>query len=193
MAIKEILVISLANQVGLTDGILVLRPKAIEMFNLALKQYGGPLIGDVYICNLNGIIDCSGSFVDEFILGWQRLIREMDNTMFILTNITEDVQYTILSALNLRNKMDKGSLVLVARIGGKYQILGEKMERNVLDVFDLMANGTRITARTVAERFSIELNSAGNRLKKLYDSHATMRIEQSTENGGKFEYYLPSI
>lgn len=190
---KVISVSSLAVQAGLSDGILVFRPKATEMFKQSLTQFGNPLIGDVYRCDLSGIVDCSGSFVDEFILGWQRLIRQTDNTILILANISEDVEYTIVSALNLRNKIDKDNLILVAKEGNKYNILGEKMERNTLDVFELMSEGVHVTARMVADFFSIELNSAGNRLKKLYDAHATMRLEQNSENGGKYEYYLPPL
>lgn len=193
MGPKVISVFSLAAQVGLNDGVLVLRPKATEMFELSLTQYGRPLMGDVYLCDLSNIVDCSGSFVDEFILGWQRLIRQVDNTLFILTNISEDVEYTTASALNLRNKIDKDNLILVAKHSKKYCIIGEKIERNTLDVFEMMAGGMHITARLVADRFTVELNSAGNRLKKLYDAHATMRLEQSIENGGKYEYYLPPL
>lgn len=193
MGTKVISVSLLATRVGLTDGILVFRPKATEMFAQSLVEYGKPTIGDVYLCDLSGIVDCSGSFVDEFILGWQRLIRETDNTVLILTNVSEDVEYTIVSALNLRNRIDKDNLILLSKDGCKYRILGEKMERNALDVFELMSEGVHITARIVAERFSIELNSAGNRLKKIYDAHATMRLEQNSENGGKYEYFLPHI
>lgn len=193
MGTKVISVSLLAAHVGLSDGILVFRPKATEMFEQSLAEHGNPLIGDVYLCDLSGIVDCSGSFVDEFILGWQRLIRQTDNTILILTNVSEDVEYTIISALNLRNKIGKDNLILLTKAGSKYKILGEKMERNALDVFELMSEGVHITARIVADQFSIELNSAGNRLKKLYDAHATMRLEQNLENGGKYEYYLPHL
>ena len=56
-----------------------------------------------------------------------------------------------------------------------------------------MANGGHVTAREVAKSFNLELNSAGNRLKKLYDAHAVMRVEQSADVGGKFEYFIPDI
>lgn len=193
MVTKAISVSALATRVGLDGGVLVMRSKASEMFKASFDQCGQPLIGDVYLCDLSNIEDCSGSFVDEFILRWQQLIRKTDNTLFILTNVSEDVEYTIKSALNLRNKMDKDNLILVVKRDDRYDIIGDKMERSALDVFELMANGAHITARTVADHFSIELNNTGNRLKKLCDAHAVMRLEQSTENGGKFEYYLPSL
>lgn len=191
MASKKLSVFSLAAEIGLDSGVLMLRPKAKDMFDLSLMRSGKPLIGDVFICDFSKIEDCSGSFVDEFVLNWQREIRNVDNSMLILTEMTPDVQYTVLSSLLLRNKMDKDDLVLVAKAGPQYQIFGDKLEKNVIDVFNLMAGGEHITARLIADHFNLELNSAGNRLKKLYDSHATLRIEQRAEDGGKYEYYLP--
>ena len=142
---------------------------------------------------MNGIEDCSRSFVDEFILKWLKRIRNTDNTLFVLKNVNEDVLYTITSALNLRNKLDMDSMVLLLFQNGEYQAISDKLEKNVREVFDLMRNGQKVTARLISDKFSIELNSAGNRLKKLYDAHLAVRLEQSVENGGKFEYYLPLI
>ena len=111
----------------------------------------------------------------------------------MLKNVNEDVLYTITSALNLRNKLDMDSMVLLLFQNGEYQAISDKLEKNVREVFDLMRNGQKVTARLISDKFSIELNSAGNRLKKLYDAHLAVRLEQSVENGGKFEYYLPLI
>lgn len=192
MAEKQIVVSSLAKEVGLST-MLVLRPKATDMFEISLQQCGAPQNNDIYICDMKGIEDCSGSFVDEFILKWLKRIRNTDNSLFVLKNVNEDVLYTITSALNLRNKLDMDSMVLLLFQNGEYQAISDKLEKNVREVFDLMRNGQKVTARLISDKFSIELNSAGNRLKKLYDAHLAVRLEQSVENGGKFEYYLPLI
>lgn len=193
MAKKELLVTSWAKQVGLTDGVLVFRPKAIQMLELSQNGMGQILYGDVVKCNLAGVLDCSSSFVDEFIIGWQRIVNQVENSMLILTNVTSDVRYTIEAALNQRNKLSNESIVLVIQSDRSYEVLGNKVEKNVRDVFDLLSEGSHITARLIADRFSLELNSAGNRLKKLYDAHMAMRIEQSIDAGGKYEYYIPTI
>lgn len=194
MSKKELSVFSLAAEVELDSGVLMLRSKASEMFQLSLGRNGRPLSGDVMVCNFRDIIDCSSSFVDEFVLNWQRELCRTENTLMVLTEMVPDVRYSVISALNLQNRMDKEGLVLVAKEKDMlFHILGDRLESNVQDVFDLMANGNRITARLVADRFNLELNSAGNRLKKLYDAHATLRSEQRQENGGKYEYFLPEI
>ena len=107
--------------------------------------------------------------------------------------MSEDVQYTVEAALNQRNRISNENLTLINFVCGRFEVLGNKIEKNVLQVFDLVSDGKHISAREVAERFGLELNSAGNRLKKLYDVHAVVRVEQSAEAGGKFEYYIPSI
>lgn len=190
---KEIPVASLAKQVGLTDGILVLRPKAIEMLELSKKAIGSVFYGDALVCNFAGIIDCSSSFVDEFVVGWQRIVNQTENALLILINFNPDVQYTIEAALNQRNRISHENLCLIVQINDRYKALGSKVEKNVLQVFDLLADGSHVTARLIADRFNIELNSAGNRLKKLFDAHMAFRSEQSVDAGGKYEYYIPKL
>lgn len=192
LAVKLISVSSLAKQVGL-DNVLMLRPLAAEMFDLSVQKYGSPLPEDICVCDMAGIDDCSGSFVDEFVHRWCYLVRETDNALFILRNLNEDALYTVSSALSHRNRLSNDSMVILHYCDGGYRLIGDRVEKNVRAVFDLMATGSRITARMVADRFGVELNSAGNRLKKIYDAHLAQRIEQSIENGGKFEYYLPKI
>ena len=190
---KEIPVASLAKEVGLTDGILVLRPKAAEMLELSKKTIGWVLYGDTLVCNFAGIVDCSSSFVDEFVVGWQRIVNQTENALLILVNFNPDVQYTIEAALNQRNRISHENLCLIVQINDRYEVLGNKVEKNVLQVFDLLADGSHVTARLIADKFNIELNSAGNRLKKLFDAHIVFRSEQSVDAGGKYEYYIPKV
>lgn len=192
MATKTISVSALAEKVELSN-VLYLRPNAREMFEISTDEYGLPLPGDIYVCDLTGIEDCSGSFVDEFIHKWVRLVRDTENAMFVLTGVSDDVSYTIRSALNLRNKLDKDSMIILSFDGITYQVIGDKLEKNAQEVFNYIVLEKTVTVRMVAEKFSLELNGASNRLKKLYDARLVMRAEQSAENGGKYEYFLPRI
>lgn len=193
MRVKKLDVASLSKRVGLNDGVLVLRPTAKEMFEISKSEIGDLISDDLLVCDFQEIYDCSSSFVDEFVLTWQRVINKQKNTMLILINTNEDVQYTVEAALNQRNRISNESLSLIAHINDKFVVFGRKLEKNALQVFELMANGGHVTAREVAKSFNLELNSAGNRLKKLYDAHAVMRVEQSADVGGKFEYFIPDI
>lgn len=190
---KTLNVASLSKRVGMNDGILVLRPLAYKMLELSRNSTGNIAPGDVVTCDLKGIIDCSSSFADEFILGWQRIINSVQNTLFILTNMNDDVRYTVEATLNQSNRLAKDNLSLIVFLNNQYMILGNKIEKNALEVFELMTKRKSITVREVADIFDLELNSASNRLKKLFDAHTVMRIEQSPDSGGKYEYYLPNI
>ena len=193
MRVKKLDVASLSKRVGLNDGVLVLRPTAKEMFDISKSEIGDLISDDLLVCDFREIYDCSSSFVDEFVLTWQRIINKQKNTMLILINTNEDVQYTVEATLNQRNRISNEGLSLIAYINDKFVVFGNKLEKNALQVFELMANGGHVTAREVAKSFNLELNSAGNRLKKLYDAHAVMRVEQSADVGGKFEYFIPDI
>lgn len=192
MGTKIISVSELAKQVELSN-VLYLRPNAKTMFDNSIDQFGTPLQGDVFVCDLTGIEDCSGSFVDEFIHNWIRLIRGTENTVFVITGMSEDVSYTVASALNLRNKLNKDSMAILSLENGKYSLIGDKIEKNMREVFNFITTHKKVTVRMVAEEFTLELNGASNRLKKLYDSRLVMREEQTIENGGKYEYFLPQI
>lgn len=193
MRVKKLDVVSLSKRVDLNDGVLVLRPTAKKMFEISKSEIGDLISDDILVCDFQKIYDCSSSFVDEFVLAWQRVICELKNTMLILINMNEDVQYTVEAALNQRNRISSESLSLLTCINDKFAVLGNKLEKNALQVFELMVNGEHITARQVAEFFGLELNSAGNRLKKLYDAHVVLRVEQNADAGGKFEYFIPNI
>lgn len=145
------------------------------------------------MCDFAEILDCSSSFVDEFVVGWQRIVNQTENSLLILINFNSDVRYTIEAALNQRNRISGENLCLIAQTDGQYEVIGSKIEKNVLQVFDLLTDGSHVTARLIADRFNIELNSAGNRLKKLFDAHLAFRSEQSVDAGGKYEYYIPKI
>ena len=192
METKMISVSALAEQIELSN-VLYLRPNAKTMFDNSINQYGTPLQGDVFVCDLSEIEDCSGSFVDEFIHNWIRLIRKTENTMFVITGMSEDVYYTVSSALSLRNKLSREAMSILSLENGAYSLIGDKIEKNMREVFDFIIKNKKVTVRMVAEEFSLELNGASNRLKKLYDSRLVMRKEQSLENGGKYEYFLPQI
>ena len=88
-------------------------------------------------------------------MAWQRVICELKNTMMILINMNEDVQYTVEAALNQRNRISNESLSLIAYFEDRFTVLGNKLEKNTLQVFELVADGAHITAREVAERFDL--------------------------------------
>lgn len=188
---KLLSILEISKEVGLED-VLVSRPKAREMFDIAIDQMKNILCDDVVVCDFTGITACSSSFADEFVLNIQKQILRVENSIMILKNVEEDVSYDINAALRLRNEKDSLKLLLVSFNNG-YEVEGDKLERNLREVFEIIKQKDFITSRDVSEYFHIEANSASNRLKKLHKLHLVLKQEVRTENGIRHAYLLPTI
>lgn len=187
---KILEVLKISNQVDLED-VLVSRPKAREMYKIALSQIGQLISDDVVYCDFLGITACSSSFADEFVLNIQKHILGVENTLMIIKNVVSDVLYDINAALRLRNEKDSLKLVLLSYNNKEYNVEGNKLEPNLKEVFSMLKSSEQITARDIAQRLDIEINSASNRLKKLHVAHLALKREVNTETGLRHAYYLP--
>ncbi|MDD3228047.1 MAG: hypothetical protein PHE09_02420 [Oscillospiraceae bacterium] len=186
---KSIILRTYAIKEGFEES-LALRPIAKSIYNQALIDIGSILPDDIIDCVFTGIEMCDVSFSDEFIVNFQRKILEVDNTLLRIIDANEYVQENIEGALALRNKKDKTKICLLLFTNGLYCVLGD-IEKNLQETFSLLNAGYQITARDVAQRFSIEINSASNRLKKLFDLRLVQRMESIDETGRQHIYYLP--
>ena len=146
--------------------------------------------GDIINCKFNDIDMCDVSFADEFIINFQKMLLEVENTLLRLMNVNEHVRENIEGALMLRNKKDHSKICLLTYEDGAYSIIGD-IEKNLNETFSLIVFKPQITARDVAQRFNIEINSASNRLKKLYNLRLLQRQESIDESGRQHIYYLP--
>ena len=187
---KILEVLKISKQVGLED-VLVSRPKAREMYEIALSQIGQLISDDVVYCDFFSITACSSSFADEFVLNIQKQILLTENTMLIIKNVVSDVLYDINAALRLRNEKDSLKLLLLSYNNKEYAVEGDKLEPNLKEVFLMLKSSEQITARDIAQRFDVEINNASNRLKKLHVLHLALKREVNTETGLRHAYYLP--
>ena len=187
---KILEVLKISKQVGLDD-VLVSRPKAREMYNIALSQIGQLISDDVIYCDFLGITACSSSFADEFVLNIQKQILDVENTMLVIKNVVPDVSYDINAALRLRNEKDSLKLLLLSLNNKEYTVEGDKLEPNLKEVFTMLKSSDQITARDIAQRLDVEINNASNRLKKLHVLHLALRRDVDTETGLRHAYFLP--
>lgn len=183
-------VMKISKQVGLED-VLVSRPKAREMYGIALSQIGQLISDDVVYCDFSDITACSSSFADEFVLNIQKQILDVENTLMVIKNVVPDVLYDINAALRLRNEKDSLKLLLLSYNNKEYDVEGDKLEPNLKEVFLMLKSSEQITARDIAQRLDVEINNASNRLKKLHVLHLALRREVDTETGLRHAYYLP--
>lgn len=187
---KILEVLKISKQVGLED-VLVSRPKAREMYNIALNQIGQLISDDVVYCDFLGITACSSSFADEFVLNIQKQILQVNNTLLVIKNVVPDVSYDINASLRLRNEKDSLKLLLLSLNNKEYAVEGDKLEPNLKEVFSMLKYSEQITARDIAQRLNVEINNASNRLKKLHVLHLSLRREVNTETGLRHAYFLP--
>ena len=191
--IKKLRLHELAERVGLTT-ILTFRPKATQMFAYAVEDLGALVSDTVIDCSFSGIEICDVSFVDQFILGMQLMVRDYENVILRLSECNEDVLANIEGALHVRNERNKGKskICLLYFDQNKYLIVG-KPEQNLKDAFEVLQNTKHgITARELMEVQDIsEINSASNRLKRLFDARFVCRRMEITESGRQHIYYIP--
>lgn len=169
---------------------LVFRPIAKKIYTQALKDIGEINSEDIIDCDFKGIKMCDVSFADEFIINLQKKLLQINNSLLRLINIDECVSENIEAALMFRNKKERTKLCLLIYSNNKYSLIGE-LENNLNETFMALLIQNEITARHIAQQFAIEINSASNRLKKLFDLRLIMRYESIDENGKQHIYYLP--
>lgn len=179
----------LAKEVML-DKVLTGRILAKRMFDTVQRQPSTFEAESVIYCDFNRITACDVSFADAFVISIQREMQKYTNSLLIIENANQDILENLDGALALRNEKDDTKLnLLIVQYDG-YHLLG-KLEKNLQEAFSVLSDRHEITAREIAQRFEVEINSASNRLKKLFDARLIQRKELLDPNGRQHVYYLP--
>lgn len=169
--------------------VLFYRPTAKLMYQAECPNFENPAPGTMIDCSFTDIQGCDVSFADEFIINIQKYIKAFENVVFRLSDCNEVVRENLQAALAARNGKDDTKINIMYYHLGHYYFL-DKMENNLQQTFDYLQDVGSITARDIAIKFEIEINSASNRLKKLYDSNKLFRTETKDENGRQHVYSL---
>lgn len=190
--VKVLVLRELAGKIELGD-MLIYRPNAKRMFNLALQAIGAPAPGTIIKLDFQKIKLCDVSFADGFVIRLQLLVQTIEGVMMELVNCCEDVLVNIEATLNWRNQKSQTRTTLLYQDDeGQYTILG-KPEKSISETFYAVVEmAGKVTARDIAQKFSpMELNSANNRLKKLYDSRLLCR--ETDDSGWQQYYFIPDF
>jgi len=186
---RDILLIDYARKEGFTES-LALRPVAKSIYYQVLNDIKKVSSGDIINCIFAGIEMCDVSFADEFIINLQKLVMSVDNALLRIMDANDYVQENLEGALAIRNKKDRTKICLLIFSNNNYTILGD-IEKNLKETFSVIIANYQITAREIAQKYDIEINSASNRLKKLFDLCLLQRKESIDEMGRQHLYYLP--
>lgn len=181
-----------AKKYSLGD-MLTYRPIAKEVKSEVISLLASLNIGSYFVFDFEGIGLCDTSFADELLIETQfYLIKEKkENIIIYIQNFNQAIKENIEGALLRRESKDGIRIFLLIKENGHYSKIGSKLEKNLENTFSFVCEKKRISAREVAEKFELEINSASNRLKKIYDAGLLLREEVIDNNGRQHIYYLP--
>ena len=127
------------------------------------------------------------SFADESVV---RLGEELANSDFgdrciLLEGLTEDSITNIEAVIRLGGH--KVAFLVVSSDGG-WQVIGQ-LEKNLRETLELVFKSGRLTAPELADMLKLAINSASNRLKRLWVQRLVRRDYEISESGLQYIYY----
>lgn len=178
----------LSSTLSLPDGFFLLREKGEAAYNILIDVIDQvpehePL---VLVFPENQIIDAS--FADEALVRLYETLmtgKHGERTMLFM-GLTEDSRTNIDAAIHLRNlKM----AILIVQADGSWQVVGQ-LERSLRETLEIVAEQGSMTAPTLAEMIGSAVNTASNRLKRLYDGRLIRREHEFSEKGLQYIYHF---
>lgn len=178
----------LSETIGLPPRYFLTREKGEEAYHhlrrvLQDTPEGEPL---VLVFPENQLIDAS--FADEAIL---RLYDELiagthGEKTLLLMGLTSDSVHNLNAVVQLRkNKM----ALLHVEADGTWHIIGQ-LERSLRDTLQTIAEREKITAPELSDMLQSAVNTASNRLKRLYDGRLLWREDEKSEKGLHYVYHF---
>lgn len=128
------------------------------------------------------------SFADEAVVRLYEAIADgkFGERTLLLNGLTEDSRHNIDAVIHLRNLK---LALLAVDDSGTWQIIGQ-LERSLRETLDIVAEVGEITAPQLSEQIESAVNTASNRLKRLYDSRLIRRQVIKNEKGLHYTYHF---
>lgn len=188
--IRKLELNEIASELGLSGKTLATRPVGEQFYHTALEKLQPIHDGDAIELSLAGVYATDTSFLDEYILGFQRLmVASYPNSMMFVSNVDTWV-FENLTRLIKSWEVDGIRIPVLYFHEDKFEIIG-KMESNLLETFDVFCDNREVTARQLAELKNLVLSTASTRLRKLYEFRVIYRKEVIDAFGKQFVYMLP--
>ncbi len=128
------------------------------------------------------------SFADETIirLGEELMAGQFEDNGLLLQGLTEDSIKNIEAVIGFR-RLKLGFLVV--ETSGEWKCIGQ-LDRTLKEVLDLLANRDKLTAPELSDLLNLAINTASNRLKRLYDRRLVRREYEVSSKGLQYFYYF---
>lgn len=128
------------------------------------------------------------SFADETIirLGQAIVGGQFGRRRILLEGLTQDSIDNINAAIRLQ-RLKLAFLAIDSE--GQWEVVGH-LEESLREVLAMLAKRPSLTAPELADEKELALNSANNRLKRLFDQHLIRREHEVSEKGLIYIYYF---
>lgn len=184
----------LAEKVGIEQkGTLSFRPFGQKIRIIIESKINSMPSGSVIYLDFSDIRFSDSSCADEVVLQVQLFLRNIaDNKIICVTNINDSIKEELIYAIAYREKEKSvGRIPFLYRDkDGSVKYIGN-IEDTLDKTFKLLQKRKSLTTRDVMETFDLAVNSASNRLKKLWNYGLVLREELIDNTGKQHIYELP--
>lgn len=184
----EIHINEICQEMNLDNRILVTRQVGEQVYEQIAKQLvltsGHQAV--ILVFPTDQLVD--PSFADETILRLQREFIDAKNgdRTIIIKGLTQDSVHNLSAAIKYQNlKLP----LLTINSEKQWDIIGP-LEQSLRETLDLVENQRHLTAPELAQMLNLAINTASNRLKRLYDLRLVRREYEITENGLQYIYHF---
>lgn len=188
--------LDIAARAGIPDPVLVTRPIG-RLFAPVLDTMLGDVPQEAGIAiDFDGIEIMDGSFGDEVFgsMAAARGRRAARPYCIVLQGLStasrEDLEFALLSRPDREKSPGLRNCVFPILEDSQVQLVG-KAENHVRETFEVLRFGGLMTARALADQWSIDIAAASTRLKSLFDLGLAARVETRDPHGKVFLYRWP--
>lgn len=148
--------------------------------------------GGVLVLDFTAVRVMDSSFAGGSVI---RLLRELvedkhGDKYIVLTHTTDSTEYNL--NMTIRGHGLKLGLQVIDP-SGQHRLFGQ-IEPNLDDTLALVNKRQTLTARDLADfQPGMAINTASNRLKKLFDLRLILRTEETTETGRQHVYHAITL
>ncbi len=179
---------NLATELGLHPGLFLTREHGEQAY-LRLKEMVEQLPeGEALLLVFPAGQLIDGSFADETIirLGDEMSAEEFGSRGLLLEGVTADSITNIEAVIGFR-RLKLGFLAVTPE--GQWQVVGQ-LDPSLREMLEILAEKDTLTAPDLAEEYDLAINTASNRLKRLYDRRLVRREYEVSSKGLQYCYFF---
>jgi hypothetical protein len=178
----------LSSELGLPERFFVTREHGERAYHLLRTHLQMIPEGQGLVLTFPAAQLIDASFADETIirLGEEIIAGQFGNRCLLLEGLTEDSIKNIKVIIGFRHL--KLAFLLIEP-SGEWRYIGQ-LEPSLAEALELVARYGRLTAPELSELLNLAVNTASNRLKRLYDRRLVRREYEISQKGLQYIYYF---